>query len=113
MKLALLIIVTGLIVTTGPSFANATETGTMICNGGIVSIGDTAGEVIGKCGSPATSSKREDKKIERESQNSRVKEISTVSIDDWTFNFGPNQFQYQVILENGRVARIESLNYGY
>jgi len=35
------------------------------------------------------------------------------SIDDWLFNFGPNEFQYQLILENGRVTRIDSLDYGY
>lgn len=107
------IIITGLIIASVPSFGSATETGTMMCNGGIVSIGDTAGEVIGKCGSPATATKREEKILEKDSRNNRPQKISTVAIDDWTFNFGPNQFQYQVILANGRVSRIESLNYGY
>jgi hypothetical protein len=53
------------------------------------SIGDTVGEVLHKCGEP------------------------TMSIDGWTCNVGPNQFQYRLILENGRVARIESLAEGY
>ena len=88
-------------------------TGTMICAGGIVSIGDTAGEVIGKCGQPATSTKREEKRVVAESTNSRDRLITSVSLDDWIFNFGPNQFQYQLLFENGRVARIDSLNYGY
>lgn len=91
----------------------ASETGTMRCNGGIVSIGDTAGEVMNKCGQPAFASQREQKKIEEESKGSRKRKVTVVTIDDWTFNFGPDHFQYQVILENGRVTRIESLGYGY
>lgn len=91
----------------------ASDTGTMRCNGGIVSIGDTAGEVISKCGQPAFATQREQKKIEEGPKGSRERTVTVVTIDDWTFNFGPNQFQYQVLLENGRVTRIESLDYGY
>ncbi len=91
----------------------ATESGTMSCQGGIVSIGDTAGEVVSKCGQPANTAQREQKKVTEGSKSSRETVITTVTIDDWTFNFGPNQFQYRLLLENGRVTNIESLNYGY
>jgi hypothetical protein len=112
-KTAFQFILAALLVTAGHSIGCATETGTMICSGGIISIGNTAGEVIGKCGQPATSTTREEKRVIAESENSRDRLIKTVAIDDWTFNFGPNQFQYQLLLENGRVARIDSLDYGY
>ena len=85
----------------------------MICRGGIVSIGDTAGEVLNKCGQPATSTAREEKRFGSGATYGHDRFFTTVAIDDWIFNFGPNQFQYQVVLENGRVARIESLDYGY
>ncbi|MBI1919619.1 MAG: DUF2845 domain-containing protein [Geobacter sp.] len=91
----------------------ASETGTMRCNEGIVSIGDTAGEVISKCGQPAFATQREQKKIEEGPKGTRERTVTVVTIDDWTFNFGPDQFQHQVLLENGRVTRIESLDYGY
>ena len=94
-----------------PGFA--TETGTMICRGGIVSIGDSAGEVISKCGQPASTTQREQKKVEEGLKGSRQRIITSTAIDDWIFNFGPNQFQYQLLLENGRLTRIESLGYGY
>ena len=97
----------------GFSSSQATETGTMICDRGIVSIGDTAGEVVYKCGQPATATSREEKRVEGGTRTTRDRIVTTVSINDWIFNFGPNQFQYQLVLENGRVARIESLNYGY
>jgi Protein of unknown function (DUF2845) len=102
-----------LIVTAMNASAFATESGTMSCQGGIVSIGDTAGEVVSKCGQPAYATQREQKKVTEGSKSSRETVITTVTIDDWTFNFGPNQFQYRLLLENGRVASIESLNYGY
>jgi hypothetical protein len=91
----------------------ADETGTMSCNGGIVSIGDTAGEVVNKCGKPATTSQRERKDVEEDANDSGRKIVTTVTVDDWIFNFGPNQFQYRLTLENGRVASIDSLDYGY
>ena len=56
---------------------------------------------------------RDEKRVVAESKNSRDRIITTVSVDDWIFNFGPNQFPYQLHFENGRVARIDSLNYGY
>ncbi|MGD0845263.1 MAG: DUF2845 domain-containing protein [Geobacteraceae bacterium] len=34
-------------------------------------------------------------------------------MDDWTFNFGPDRFQYHILLKNGRVWKIDSLGYGY
>jgi hypothetical protein len=94
-----------------PGFA--ADTGTMMCKGGIVSIGATAGEVTSKCGQPASTTQSEEKRVTNDSRSSRDKTITSVSIDDWIFNFGPNQFQYRVIFENGMVARIESLDYGY
>jgi len=107
------IICAAYVLTAGQLPAYATETGSMICKGGIVSIGDAAGEVMAKCGEPATKSNREDKRVSHSSKPGYGKVVTSVSIDDWLFNFGPNEFQYQLILENGRVTRIDSLDYGY
>lgn len=94
-----------------PAFA--TDTDTMSCAGGIVSIGTSAGEVVAKCGQPAYAIQREEKIVEEGPRGSRVRAVASVIIDDWTFNFGPDRFQYRVVLRNGFVARIESLDYGY
>ena len=95
------------------SIGNAEERGTMICRGGIISIGDTVGDVLSKCGEPSYSSQRSDKRVEGGSRRSSDRTVTAINIDDWLYNFGPSQFQYEVIFENGRVARIESLGYGY
>jgi hypothetical protein len=89
------------------------DTGTMRCRGGIVSIGDTVGDLLGKCGQPFYTTQREEKRVEGGGRGSHERFITTIAIDDWLFNFGPNEFQYQVLLANGRVARIESLGYGF
>ncbi|MRR55591.1 MAG: DUF2845 domain-containing protein [Deltaproteobacteria bacterium] len=113
MKTAFKIILAAVVILTVQTAGHATSTDTMICTGGIISIGDTAGEVLSKCGQPATSTTREEKRYGSGSTYGHGRAYTTVAIDDWIFNFGPNQFQYQLVLENGRVARIESLDYGY
>lgn len=113
MKTSFRVILVVLFVITVCASGFATETGTLSCKGGIVSIGDTAGEVISKCGQPATTTQREQKRAEEGSRSTSDRIITSVTIDDWIFNFGPNQFQYELLLENGRVSRIESLGYGY
>jgi len=36
-----------------------------------------------------------------------------MSNEEWTYNFGPNQFICTVILKNGRVTNIQVGDYGY
>lgn len=105
------IILLCVIALSSPVWADQRES--LICRGGLVTIGDTVGEVISKCGEPTYSSSRNDKRIEADSRYSRDRTVTTIRVDDWIYNFGPNQFQYQVIFENGRAARFESLGYGY
>ncbi len=113
MQTAVNVILVALLTIAFSASLYATESGSMICKGGIVSIGDTAGEVLSKCGQPATSTRREQKKVADGSKLAHDWTVVAVSIDDWLFNFGPNEFQYQLVLENGRVAKIDSLGYGY
>lgn len=90
--------------------AIAEDRDTLRCNGSVISIGSTGGEVINKCGEPASGSQRQAITI---NGNRQYRTIITNDIEDWIFNFGPNQFQYQITLKNGRVKRIQSLGKGY
>jgi hypothetical protein len=89
---------------------HAMETGTCACRDGIVSKGDLLAEVVKKCGPPTFQWQRQETRADylRDS-----KSINIVTIDDWTYNFGPNEFMYNLRFENGRVMKIESLDYGY
>lgn len=93
--------------------ASAADSETMRCKGGIVSIGDSAGEVVSKCGTPATATQGSKKLVEKGLYGTKTATVTTVVVDNWIFNFGPSEFQYQLELQDGRVCRIQSLDYGY
>jgi hypothetical protein len=63
------------------SFA-AEETSTMMCDGGVVNIGDTDVDVRDKCGEP-----------------------NTQGANQWVYDFGPSQ-SFTVVFEDGKVVRI-------
>ncbi len=65
-----------------PLFA-AEETSTMMCDGGVVNIGDADVDVQDKCGEP-----------------------NSQSVSEWVYDFGPSQPVYKVIFKDGKVERI-------
>lgn len=86
------------------------------CDGGIVSVGDSKLDLLGKCGQPAL---REEQGEERsrlllDTAGRAVAGRSTaVAVERWTFNFGPRQFVQHVTLESGKVTSVERGSYGY
>jgi len=61
----------------------AEETSSIMCDNGTVNIGDMEVDVQAKCGEP-------------NSQN----------MNEWVYNFGPDQPVYTVIFSEGKVVRI-------
>ena len=61
----------------------ADEASSMMCDEGVVNIGDMDVDVQSKCGQP-------------DSQN----------MNDWVYDFGPSQPVYTVIFNEGKVVRI-------
>ena len=61
----------------------AEEASTMMCDEGVVNIGDADVDVQDKCGQPDSRSKNE-----------------------WVYNFGPSQPVYKVIFKDGKVERL-------
>ena len=61
----------------------AEEASSIMCDGGVVNIGDMDVAVQDKCGQP-------------NSQN----------MNEWVYNFGPSQPVYTVIFNDGKVVRI-------
>ncbi len=93
-----------------PGMADALQSGTMRCRSGIVSLDDTVPDVLRKCGSPVYQDRREETSsfVQRHGRS-----FETVTVDTWIYNFGPQEFMYEVTFRNGRVTRIESLDPGY
>jgi len=60
----------------------AEEASTMMCDEGVVNIGDTDADVQEKCGEP-----------------------NSQSMDKWIYDFGPSEY-FTVIFKEGKVVRI-------
>ncbi len=80
------------------------------CGGRIISQGDAAAEVIRYCGRPAWSERHEEIVKERIDEDT-VRKIR-VTVEDWTYNFGPNRFMRIFTLRNGVVTDIRTGGYG-
>lgn len=93
-----------------PGTLAAQQSGTLFCRNGIVSINDTIPDVLRKCGPPAFQDRREES---RASGPRYDRSYETITVDTWTYNFGPREFMYELTFRNGRVAKIESLDQGY
>jgi len=110
MKKVTYLLLAGLFFLQLPASVDAQHTGSLSCRNGIFSINDTIPDVINKCGPPAFQDRREET-FSAGQRHGRSFEI--VAVDDWIYNFGPQEFMYEVTFHNGRVARIESLDHGY
>lgn len=80
------------------------------CSDKIISEGDAAADVVAKCGEPAWIDRREE--VIRERLDSDTVTKVTVTVEDWTYNFGQNQFMRIYTLRNGRVTDVRTGGYG-
>ncbi len=96
--------------------ARASADGSFRCDGGLVSVGDSKLDLVGKCGWPALQEDHLGEQTtivqERRADGAWTRAV-TVSTERWTYDFGPNQFIQIVILELGKIVRIERGGYGY
>jgi hypothetical protein len=84
------------------------------CGTRIITRGDHADKILRFCGEPMSVQTRV-------SQRSYVSDlghvfpgiVEEVVIEEWTYNLGPHQLIRVVRLENGFVADIKHLGYGY
>jgi hypothetical protein len=83
--------------------ASVAQAGSLRCGGRLVKEGDSTAEVQMKCGEPTT----RDRRIELFDGA-----WSSVTIDEWTYNLGPNDFVRILTFVNGILRRIETGEYG-
>jgi hypothetical protein len=81
------------------------------CSEQIVSVGDTKSDVIAKCGDPTWKDTRQEEFKERLDNGLERKVF--VTIDEWTYNLGPNRFVRIITFRNGKLVDIKSGGYGY
>ena len=84
------------------------------CGTRVITRGDPGDKVLEFCGSPISiQTRRAQRPYIDEFGRSHLGLIEEVVIEEWTYNLGPYQFMRLVRLENGLVAEIKELGYGY
>jgi len=81
------------------------------CEGGIISTDDRSTDVMAKCGKPDFKNSHEEAVSQRIDHD--TKQTIYITVEEWTYNLGPNQFTRIIILKNGRVTEIQTGSYGY
>ena len=98
--------------------ASAANAQNMQCGNKLVSQGDTIPEVAAKCGDPTHI---DHSSIFRSANYAFVNGqwvASTgaqveIPVEVWLYNLGPDRLMRQIRFEDGRVVRIDTLDYGY
>ena len=110
MKRVAAVVILGLLASS-PAFA-------FRCGTKLVSEGDTRSQVLAMCGEPAVRATH--RSVFRRPMiwaHGRPyyigEDYMEVPVESWTYNLGPNKLMRRVRFEDGIVAEIETLGYGY
>jgi len=88
------------------------NTGTALslrCGNDLVSNGDAKIDVLAKCGTPMLQTGWDEWQLESDASGRRR---VTTRVEEWTYNFGPNDFLYYLRFENGRLTGERTGSYG-
>ena len=84
------------------------------CDGGIISVGDSKIDLLGKCGAPALQEVLDhDRAVLQHYGPSGWGRRVSVTVERWTYNLGPTRFLQFVTVESGRIVSIKRGSYGY
>ena len=76
-------------------------------------------QVLQKCGEPFYQESRVEYRAMRlrgsgiQQPGLDYETLVPVTVEEWTYNFGPHRFMELLIFENGRLVRIKDLGYGF
>lgn len=100
MRAAASVMITAMFLSPG---ADASTADSFYCGPRLVQVGDTRLDIRARCGAATT----EDRRIEQR------KDGSIVTVDEWTYNLGPNRFTPTFRFEDGKLVHIEVGDHGY
>ena len=90
--------------------SSAAFSAVMSCAGGIITIGDRSYDVLAKCGSPNVKESYQEEVTRR--FDADIKEKLFITVEEWTYDFGPNKFIRIVTIKNGMVTDIQETHFG-
>lgn len=106
------------------SFLSQAEADSMRCNDKLVVDGDSMYTVESRCGSPADKQHRVETRTARSwvslpcpvpgqsNCGQMIERTIEVTIDEWTFDFGPDRLIYRLWFEQGRLLKVQTGSYG-
>jgi hypothetical protein len=101
------VVTAGLLAATAPAHA-------LICGPRVISRGDDASKLLEFCGEPASVQTRHIDRTPIDANGHVYRGFTEeVLVEEWTYNFGPYQLMVKIRLDNGVVADIRYLGYGY
>jgi hypothetical protein len=92
-----------------PALARADS---LACSGGIVSVGDSKVDLLGKCGRPALQERDVEERSLVDARLGAGRRVVS-PVERWTYDFGRSRFIQVVTLARGKVAGVERGGYGY
>lgn len=96
------------------SFPLAAQAASLRCGADLVSDGASKADVLVKCGEPMAKDSRSETEEtkQRGADGEFTKRTVHKTIEEWTYNFGPNRFMQVVVFENGKLIDVRSTGYG-
>ncbi len=80
------------------------------CEDRVISTGETKADVFAKCGEPFYRTSHDEELWAPVGDTASRKVV--VTVEEWTYNFGPQRFMRIVVFRNGRVVEVRTGNYG-
>jgi len=85
----------------------------MRCGSKLMTDGDPIAKVEAYCGPPAGIERREILRSYSYHRGLPVRGSFEVSVEFWTYNFGPNKLMYRLRFEDGLLVEVDTLSHGY
>lgn len=84
------------------------------CDYMTIRVGDTAYDLLRRCGQPATKDLGlVERFVDLQDGSRTLHQVTTVPVEVWGFHFGPQTLTRIVELEEGKVTRVETGAHGY
>lgn len=95
------------------AFAGPAAADSMRCGTKLMTDGDPVDKVQSYCGPPASIERREILRPWGYQRGVTVHSTYEVSVEIWTYNFGPNKLMYRLRFEDGLLVDVDTLSHGY
>ncbi|MFN9708114.1 MAG: DUF2845 domain-containing protein [Burkholderiales bacterium] len=87
------------------------------CGNYLIDTGLQKSEVLIRCGSPMSQTSRSEsrrvaQRVGTPQQPILLQREVFVQVEEWVYNFGPTQFMQLLVFEEGRLVKIQNLDYG-